>query len=146
MICAYRECRTEFKRKRKHQKYCSRGCRYADHNRLGKPMRLKPEEDRRIRTMRQRAEKRVTRFMAKKPPESATLPRLMPQEQNLAFSKSAPAGNIKGALSRVALLNPRLMMRLAASIREDAASGRPNCRTCEFACADGAECARSSEF
>lgn len=62
MICVRKECRAEFEPRRRHQKYCSRDCRYADQNEKNRVVRVTTEEAMRIRAARDRSKKRVTRF------------------------------------------------------------------------------------
>lgn len=144
MICAC-PCRKEFTPRRRNQIYRSPECKERARRQRSRIVRLSADEHRRITRSRIRQNRPVRRGNHPSTTHRALNPRTMPYEANLAFSKSAPAGNIKGALSRVALLSPRTMLRLGSSIREDAASGRPNWRSCEMDCADGEDCRKISK-
>lgn len=48
--------------------------------------------------------------------------------------------NFGGELTRVALANPRFILKLTAHSSQP--TDRPTCRTCELDCADGVECVK----
>ena len=48
--------------------------------------------------------------------------------------------NFGGELTRIAMANPRFILKLSAVSAQQAA--RPTCRTCELDCADGVDCVK----
>ncbi len=48
--------------------------------------------------------------------------------------------NFAGELTRIALANPRFILKLTAHSSQP--TDRPTCRTCELDCADGVECVK----
>ena len=118
-----------FKPKRRWQVFCCTRCRQARNNR-----RLY----------------RVPLPCAKRQPNASNTHLSARRPWGLSVSLVEGAGgfshiagrprNFGGELTRIAMANPRFILRLADAERN--AGGRVSCRGCWFECADGAPCAR----
>jgi hypothetical protein len=128
-------CGQEFEPKRPWQKFFSKRCRNRFYNRgvaYRKPRRRAGAHDNALKAHSV---------------DDGSLP--LPEglyEANGEFSRARPPANLAGEMSKTALRNPRLVIRLAEAVRRDEESGRPLCRTCWHNCADGETCRRIEEF
>lgn len=139
MICSC-PCGREFTPKRRNQRYRSPECKERARRQRSVIVRLSAREHRRVQASRARHKSPVRRGNHLLAPYGAVEGRQALYEANLAFSHQAAPGNVKGLLARVAVISPQVMLRLAPSIREDAAAGRPSCNWCGYSCEDRASC------